>query len=616
MRDFEIVGFDFEVFKQDWFVTFKNLKTKDTKTFRNDPNGLISYIEQNKASVCFVGFNSKNFDIPCLKCVYYGINPYRVVHWVIREGQKWWTMPELKYKKNIEGLIHYDVRRYDNDPSLKEGEANLGMSIEEMNFDLEYGGKIKDEDYERLLKYNIHDVDATLEIFQKDIDKYNAVKTLIEHYNLPWTSMSKTFAQLTAEILKAKKIAQQEFFKYQLPKCLEGIKDKHVVEQYTNHCFLKDESDDGVSFTRKIQKVECGFGIGGIHGAIKTYTMKPDSDYVIVCADVTSLYPNLMTNKTNPEFQFLSRAVPSRQTFRSIVDERIMHKKNKNLALSNPLKEPINAAYGVTLNKTSPMYDWVQGRNICITGQLAAWLLAEKINFSLPTCEIIQINTDGIYIKIHKNDVDKLKEIFKEWEQALGTELEVEIITNGGIWQKDVNNYVLYNADTKKMKTCGGFVSYWDGGDWKKNSATIVDEAVVKYLVFNKPINETLMEAYDKNEVLKFQIVLARKKSTYTATMLGDKIVQKVNRVFPVINMKYNNGVDEATLPQVKRSDIFYEDTLAKCKGTHKEHFPDAPYHCTVQNGDIKDINLKELNLNLNYYIAMIQKRLQRFKKG
>ena len=116
---------------------------------------------------------------------------------------------------------------------------------------------------------------------------------------------------------------------------------------------------------------------------------------------------------------------------------------------------------------------------------------------------------------------------------------------------------------------------------------------MIKYFVYNKPINETIQEAYNKNEVEKFQIVLNRKGKNYTNTYYGDKIVQKVNRVFPTYDI---------TKPP-----------LTRMKDGSKHLFPDAPEHVIIDNRAIKNIDLKAINLDLNYYFNIINKKIEQW---
>lgn len=588
--------FDFEVFKQDWFVTFLDIQNNTYKTIRNNSLELIDHIERNKKDTCFVGFNNKNFDNYCLKCIYNGINPYKLVHWVIEMGQYPWTMPELRFKRNINGLISFDaLTGLKLGVSLKEAEANMGMSIEEMNFDLSYGGKLPADVYARLLDYNKHDCDATRGVFNQ-IDQYETKKTLIETFGLKWSDMIRTFPGLIGNILGAKPTPQLPFFYYKKPKCIT-LKDQSIVDTYEKHEFRWKE--DEFEFDKKIQDINFKFAIGGGHGALENFIFETTNDEYIVCVDVHNLYLNLMINNTNPELQYYSRAIKYPEKLKYIKNKREEYKQAGNKELAKAFKAALVPIYGSMLasdGRGGPaiLTDWVQGRNVCITGQLALWMLAEMV-IEVPTVKLFNLNTDGIYVTINKQFLDKLQIVLDDWQKRLGLILEIDIIKKGKVVQKDVNNYILYDELKKEIKTKGRDVNKWKGGTCTNNSCSIVDEAIVKYFIYKTPINETIFKAFENNEAIKFQIVLARKGKNFTKTYWGDKEVQKVNRVFPTT---------DTTKPE-----------LTKLKNGTKYKFPDAPEHCYVFNKDLKEIRLDEIQLDLNYYINLAKKKIDKFIK-
>src|SRR5690606_35106610 len=98
---------------------------------------------------------------------------------------------------------------------------------------------------------------------------------------------------------------------------------------------------------------------------------------------------------------------------------------------------------GAMKDKYNQLYDPLMANNVCVAGQL---LLLDLIEHLEPHCQLIQSNTDGLFVKInHENDLDTIKEICKEWEQRTRMELEFDIFTK--IFQKDVNNYIVINED-------------------------------------------------------------------------------------------------------------------------------------------------------------------------
>ena len=73
--------------------------------------------------------------------------------------------------------------------------------------------------------------------------------------------------------------------------------------------------------------------------------------------------------------------------------------------------------------------------------------------------EILQINTDGIYVRVKTlSDVDKVKSIAKEWEERTNLDLEFDVYEKGRLVQKDVNNYLLIDLNNGHYKCKGAYV--------------------------------------------------------------------------------------------------------------------------------------------------------------
>jgi len=88
-------------------------------------------------------------------------------------------------------------------------------------------------------------------------------------------------------------------------------------------------------------------------------------------------------------------------------------------------------------------------------------------------CQLIQSNTDGLIVKLFKDeDYELIDDICYEWEKRTRMQLEFESYKK--IFQKDVNNYVIVDFDgefeskgayvkkwTKKMKTKMKLMTCW-----------------------------------------------------------------------------------------------------------------------------------------------------------
>ena len=222
------IFFDFEVTDDEWLFGYMD-EQENYNYILNDRQSLINFIEINKEDSIFIGFNNKYYDNYVLKCLWYNIEPSKINYWSIEQGNEPWKLPELQYKKNIPGFVTFDVFANvfgTSLGSLKEAEANMGMSIEEMpSFKI-------DED---MIWYNRHDCLATKKLFEA-IGGYTVKQTLFDAYQLPYSLLNKSNPQIGAVMLSTESIVQKKSFKYKKPKCIT-IKDSTIVVFFQNHQF-------------------------------------------------------------------------------------------------------------------------------------------------------------------------------------------------------------------------------------------------------------------------------------------------------------------------------------------------------------------------------------------
>ena len=133
------------------------------------------------------------------------------------------------------------------------------------------------------------------------------------------------------------------------------------------------------------------------------------------------------------------RTVINPNKFKEIRDRRLVLKKAKDKR-QQPLKIVINATYGILKDRNSACFDPLMSSNVCVAGQLYLIELTARLeNY----CQILQTNTDGIYMMVKDlKTVEKIKEIASEWEQLTKLDLEWDLYEIGKLVHKDVNNYL------------------------------------------------------------------------------------------------------------------------------------------------------------------------------
>ena len=205
------------------------------------------------------------------------------------------------------------------------------------------------------------------------------------------------------------------------------------------------------------------FGTGGIHGSVESSITSSDDEHCIVDADVASMYPNIaIANRAYPEH--LS------EKFCDIYQDVYEQRKSyaKGTAENAMLKLALNGVYGDSNNKYSPFYDPQYTMTITINGQLSLCLLAEKL-MCIEDLSIIQINTDGVTVKLPRDKRDQYDSICDAWQKQVGLQLDYAEYTKMII--RDVNNYIAVYTDGK-VKRKGAY--QYEGLGWHQDQGGLV----------------------------------------------------------------------------------------------------------------------------------------------
>lgn len=566
-----LLFYDFEVFKYDWLVVVMDMTAKKTHVIINSPEELEALYKANIKEI-WVGFNSRHYDQYILKAILCGFDPKKVNDYIITKGNPGWKFSSLFRQFP---LWNYDVM-LNTDVGLKSFEGFMGNDIKETSVPFNINRKLTPEEIAETVKYCKHDVEQTVQVFLKRTEEFNTMMYFIKHFGLSMDYISKTKAQLAAEILGGNRKGADFDDEFQFPilDCLHLNKYKHIAEWYANpenHDYSKKQDKQIVA------GVEHTFAWGGGHGARAKYS----ADGVFLIIDVTAYYPSLQK-----KYHFGYRVMNHPENFEFIHDSNIAYKRKGDKKARQPFKIMDNAISGQMKQKSSALYDPMSNNSICINGQLLLLDLVEHIE---PYCELIQNNTDGIIVKLkdYEHDFDVLDDVVYEWEQRTGMKMDFDTYI-GTIYQKDVNNYLLIDRKTGAVKAKGGYVMKLNDLSY---DLPIINKALVDYMIHGIPVRRTIMECQDLRE---FQLV-SRISSKYTHILYGDKpIKEKCIRVFAS-----NNPAD----PGVKK-------VHAVRKTTAK--LTNSPEHCFIFNDDVKGIPVPD-KLDRQWYIDFANKRLSDF---
>ena len=194
-----------------------------------------------------------------MKAILSDINPKVVNDWIIKDEKKGWEFPGLN------GIYFLSLDLRNDIPggvslSLKEIESNLGMSIEESSVSFDIDRKLTKEEIEETEFYCKHDVSATERLFYERFDYIKSKLQIINAFKLPIKCIGMTNAQLTAEVMGARKRTYYDENIYDMPECVD-VKDREVLS------FFENPQDANRSLEKDICGVPHTIAYGGLHGA-------------------------------------------------------------------------------------------------------------------------------------------------------------------------------------------------------------------------------------------------------------------------------------------------------------------------------------------------------------
>lgn len=564
-----LLFYDIEVFKEDSLVVFKNAEKEVVAIYHNDFEGLLDLIKGKT----LVGFNNYFYDDYIISKMINQWSPYQLKELNDRiisgERQKASSLNSEIF--SLDCFQQADVSM----PSLKKIEANMGANIFESLIDFTIDRKLTEDELEDTIKYCSYDVDKTIDVFNLRRKSYFEPKLSIVQMlepSLQVKAVRWNTTTISAHLVTGGRPIQQwsdiRLGEYNQ----EGEYDAfNLVPEEVKNFWKANYTKDKGKLT--IQDFGCNieFGFGGLHGV-------PISNQIeyrnVKLLDVASLYPNIIIKLD---------ALGSRTgIYKDLVSKRLSI-KHSDKTLSSALKLVINSIYGLLRSDYSLLKNKHGAISVCIYGQIILYDLCKRLS---TTCQIININTDGVGFV---TDSDDYKKVWEEWQDDYGFTLELDEYQK--FIQKDVNNYIAVNSEGYVTSKGGDVGRYTGGNVFKNNSTRIVDIAVGEYLLNGTEVLDTILENLDKPVL--FQKVLQAGR-TYLGTFdENDVQYQKVNRVFPV----KRNGVK----------------LYKKRVDGGKVMFPDSPESMLVWNYELSE--LKDFNkvIDINYYYTLINKVLERW---
>jgi hypothetical protein len=650
-----IYAFDIEMYPNLFLIVFIDVNTREIFRFeisprRNDVNELIVFLR--KAEV-LIGFNILEYDYPVLHellRVRKRLKGRHLVSHLYKKSQKV-IKAEVKYFVRIKNPLLkladlFQIHHFNNKAkmtSLKLLEFNMRMEkVEELPYP--FDTVLTNEQIQKVVEYCDNDVIATLLFFFESIDKIKFRKQMSQLYSIDLTNFNDVKIGeeiLIQAIVKETGIPREKVTKMRTYRP-EGIAIKDIIFPYikfesvelntfidwwrtkviyeTKGQFDKiplEEVEEIFQYTDQItvkkgtllkklniryKGFQFDFGTGGLHGTQienKSGVWKQDDEHDIILVDVSSYYPNMAAkNYLSPKHFDTNMFV---RVINKLYAERMEAKDKGDKEKVKAIKLALNGAlYGKSNSEFSCIFDPKFMMNICVNGQLSLVMLTEQ--FLDTGIEVIQVNTDGILVRVHKSKREELDRLCKEWMRITQLKLDYDFFTI--IVQRDVNNYfgVMDNGYVKRKGTFD--YMYKENGDWHKNfSMLVVSKAVEAYFV-NDILPENFItnhsdiyDFYKRTKVPKSSRLEGRKMENKECIEVVD--LQNVTRYF----------VSNEGLKLIKIMPPL------KDKVEDREIGIEVAFECTPCNTLLPEQEVRD-NLNYQYYIGEAYKIINKVENN
>jgi hypothetical protein len=552
------VVYDIETYPNAFTLSAIGCDTDQAATWeisdrRDDRESLVAWLHHlARERVEMVGFNNMGFDYPVVHALL--ANPrdasaatlYDKAHAIIHSGDRFahtiWPSDQWIPQIDLFKIHHFDnVAR---STSLKALQINMrSPSVEDLPFPP--GTHLAPDDIDVLRSYNAHDVLETKRFYDHTRDAIAFRRQIGERYGRDFLNHNDT------------KIGK-DYFVMRLEEASPGScyqrgqnGGRHPVQTYRGEIRLRDVILPSIRFqhpefvrvwswfreqvitTTKgaITDVSCEvngfafhFGTGGIHGSVTRQHVRADEAHEVVDLDVTSYYPSIaIVNRFHPAHLG--------ELFCDIYADVMAQRRQypKGTPENAVLKLALNGVYGDSNNPYSPFYDPQYTMAITVNGQLLLCMLAERLMLTVPGLQMIQINTDGLTVRVPRAVRWLLDDACTWWQQATGLALEEARYAH--MWIRDVNNYLAVGTDGK-VKRKGAYETAPPGkraplGWHQDTSALVVAKAAEAAITAGADV-DAWIRAHDD----PFDFMCRAKAPRGSRLMHGDDQVQSTTRYY------------------------------------------------------------------------------------
>lgn len=650
------------------------VSTWEISQYRDDRQMLMAWFRHLEATQTpMISFNGVHFDYPMIHFIY--CNPQCTVEQIYAKSQQIlnadhnnrfahtiWDRDRFAPQIDLFKIHHFDNKA--KTTSLKALQINM-RSERVVDSPIPFGQPVSFADVDQhLIPYNKHDVSETKRFAHFSMPAIQFRIGLIPQFGVEVMNYNDT---KIGEKMLEQRLGQDVCYDYangrkqkrQTPRHRIALADiifpyvrfdnpefQRVLDYMRAQVLTPDDLEDpdatiktkGVftGLTANVGGVTFEFGTGGIHASVKQKRFEAGNGWLIRDIDVASLYPSIgIVNKLAPEH--LGQAFVA--AYAELPKERKewQKKKGKKCVEANSIKLAGNGAYGKSNDKFSFLYDPKYTMTVTINGQLLICMLAEKLA-TVPTLQIIQVNTDGITYRIHQDYEPIAAQHCREWEAY--TLLTLEDADYSRMWIADVNTYLAEpvippgSNEPPAYKQKGRLWHPASGDDYAKSISECQPPAWHKDLgnvVSIKAAIAAMLHGIDPEWFIRCQtdpydFMCRAKVDRQSRLMLGDHQVQSTTRYYVALNgaSLVKISPPKGTIGEFKRAnkltDAFYNSIMSqigpgvwdeRIHTKNKSRYEEV--HSSIEAGwSVAECNdarsFRFDNVNYAYYVAEAKK--------
>ena len=409
------------------------------------------------------------------------------------------------------------------DRGLKSFEGFMGNDIKESSVPFDINRKLTDKEIQETVKYCRHDVEQTIEVFLQRKEDFEACMGLVK--------LACQGKPLNLSLISKTKSQLAAIILEATPKEYDDefnidFPSTLKIEKY-QEVVNWYKNKENMCYEKDGKKNQLDIMIAGVPHQFGWGGVHG----AIPQYSGEGYFLNMDVASLYPslmiQYNLHSRSMKDPKKYEEIYHTRLKYKKEKN-PLQAPLKLVLNSTYGVMKDKNNGLYDREQRTHL-------------KLEF------------------------DEYRKVF----------------------QKDVNNYIIVDANGK-YKSKGAYVKKLNNLDY---DLPIINKALVDYMVHDVPVEKTINEC---NDLKEFQLV-TKISNKYMHILHGDEYIkEKCIRIFASKD-ENDKGVTKIHATTGRPAKI-----------------PNSPEHCFIFNDEVNGVKVPT-KLDKAWYVDLAQKRLNDF---